>query len=168
MMYSSQNVFIKHFTTVTSALLTNSDARVHLLTAFKKQQKTRMPRVMRKAFCRIAARRLLNKSLQTRKENVGTLLKACRLIKSLQIEGKEDFGEDCHTASTEPHYYDAAYQLVKRNYTKKIPSKPETKDRKHPMKWECSCECKPLTETVDSIVSLRAAFENCNKKCNKI
>jgi len=29
------------------------------------------------------------------------------------------------------------------------------------MKWECSCECKPLTETeVDSIVSLRAAFEN--------
>jgi len=44
---------------------------------------------------------------------------------------------------------------------KEIPSKPETKDRKHPMKWECSCECKPLTETeVNSIVSLRAAFEN--------
>jgi len=29
------------------------------------------------------------------------------------------------------------------------------------MKWECSCECRPLTETeIDSIVSLRAAFEN--------
>jgi len=29
------------------------------------------------------------------------------------------------------------------------------------MKWECSSECKPLTETeVDAIVSLRAAFEN--------
>jgi len=40
-------------------------------------------------------------------------------------------------------------------------TKPETKDRKHTMKWECSCECKPLTETkIDSIVSLRAAFEN--------
>jgi len=32
---------------------------------------------------------------------------------------------------------------------------------KDPTKWECSCECKPLTETeVDAIVSLRAAFEN--------
>jgi len=28
------------------------------------------------------------------------------------------------------------------------------------MKWECSSECKPLTETVDFIVSLRSAFEN--------
>jgi len=52
-------------------MLTNSEARVQLLTAFKKQQKTRMPRVMRKAVCRIAARRLLNKSQQTRKEKVG-------------------------------------------------------------------------------------------------
>jgi len=32
------------------------------------------------------------------------------------IEGKEDFGGGCHTASAEPYYYDAAYQLVKRNY----------------------------------------------------
>ena len=98
-------------------MLTNSEASVHLLTAFKKQQKTRMPRVMRKGVCRIPARRLLNKSLQTRKENVGTLLKACRLIKSLQIEGKEDFGEGCHTASTEPYYYDAAFTSLSRETT---------------------------------------------------
>jgi len=51
-----------------------------------------MPRVMCKAVCRIA-RSLLNESLQTRKESVGNSLKACRLIKRLQIEGKEGFGE---------------------------------------------------------------------------
>ena len=59
---------------------------------------------------------LLNKSPQTHREYVGSLLKACRLIKSLKIEGKEDFGEGCHTASTEPYYYDSAYKLVKRDY----------------------------------------------------
>jgi len=62
---------------------------------------------MHKAVCRVATKRLLNKSLQTHKEHVGSLLKACRLIKSLQIDGKDDFGKGCHTASTEP-YYDSA------------------------------------------------------------
>ena len=58
----------------------------------------------------------LNKSLQTRREYVRSLLKACRLIKSLKIDGKEDFGKGCHTASTELYYYDTAYKLVKRDY----------------------------------------------------
>ena len=158
---------------IESHLLLNSESRVQLMTAFKKRQKSTMPRVMHKAVCRMAARRLRNKSLQTRKEHVGSLLKACRLIKSLQIEGKEDFGEGCHTASTEPYFYDSCYQIVQRDYAlpidengkcvvaKEVESKTETKHRKHPMKWECSSECKPLTETeVDSIVSLKAAYEN--------
>ena len=90
-------------------LLIKSEARIQLIAAFKRQQKTKMPGVMCKAVCRVAAKRLLNKSLQTRREYVGSLLKACRLIKSLKIDGKEDFGEGCHTASTEPYYYDTAY-----------------------------------------------------------
>ena len=68
---------------------------------------------MCKALCTVAAKRLLNKSLQTCKECVRSLLKACRLIKSLKIDGKEGFGKGCHTASTEPYYYDSAYKLVK-------------------------------------------------------
>ena len=163
----------QHVKEIQSHLLLNSEARVQLITAFKKRQEIRMPRVLRKAVCRMAARRLLNKSLQTRKEHVGSLLKACRLIKSLQIEGKEDFGEGCHTASTEPYFYDSCYQIVQRDYAlpidengkcvvaKEVESKTETKHQKHPMKWECSSECKPLKEAeVDTIVSLKAAFEN--------
>jgi len=72
---------------------------------------------MCKAVCRVAAKRLLNKSLQIRREYVGSLLKACRLIKSLKVDGKEDFGVGCHTASTELYYYDTANKLVNRGYT---------------------------------------------------
>jgi len=150
-------------------LLIKSEARVQLIAAFKRQQKTKMPRVMRKAVCRVAAKRLLNKLLPTHREYVGSLFKACRLIKSLKIDGKEDF-EDCHTASTDPYYYNTAYKLVKRDYALPIDENGKCvvaneilseDDGKHPMKWECSSECKPLMETeVDAIVSLRAAFEN--------
>jgi len=59
-----------------------------------------MPRVIRKAVCRVAAKRLLNISLQTHREYVALLLKACRLIRSLKIDGKEDFGEDLDQFST--------------------------------------------------------------------
>jgi len=45
-------------------LFIKSEARVQLIAAFKRQQKTKMPRVMHKAVCRIAAKRLLNKLLK--------------------------------------------------------------------------------------------------------
>jgi len=48
-----------------------SEARVQLVATFKRQQKTKILRVMRKAVCRVAAKRLLNKSLQTRREYLG-------------------------------------------------------------------------------------------------
>jgi len=89
-------------------LLIKSEAKVQDL---RDNKKTKMPMVMCKAVCRVAAKRLLNKSLETRREYVGSLLKACRLIKSLKIDRKEDFGEGCHTASTEPYYYDTATSL---------------------------------------------------------
>ena len=48
------------------------------------------------------------------------LLKMARSIQSLQIKGKNDFGESGHTASTEPYFYDSAYQLVKRPHAIQI------------------------------------------------
>ena len=44
-----------------------------------------MPTVLGKTACRLAARRLLNKALQIRKEHAGILLKSIRSSKSLQI-----------------------------------------------------------------------------------
>jgi len=65
-------------------LLIKSEAKFQLIAAFIRQQKSKMPRVMRQAVCRVAAKRLLNKLLQTRREYVGSLFKACRLIKANQ------------------------------------------------------------------------------------
>jgi len=67
-------------------LLINSEARVQLIAAFRKQQTMGMPiSIMSKTACRVVAKRLLNKSLQTHKEHVGSLLKACRLIKAYRL-----------------------------------------------------------------------------------
>ena len=130
---------------------------------------------MIKPVCRIAAKRLLNKVLQVRKEHACTLLKAARVVSNLNIKGRDDFGEGCHTASSEPFYYDAAYQHVQRAcviptnekgrcvVTNEISSSRNETSKmkgKQPMKWCCSSECKTLTEAeVAAIVNLKQAFE---------
>ena len=93
-------------------------AWLELFKAYKREHADlakRMSKGMSKAVCKIAAKKILNKTLQMRKEYVGSLLKAIRLIKRLDIKVKEDFGEGCHTTSSEPYYYDEAYQLIKRD-----------------------------------------------------
>ena len=54
-----------------------------------------MKRVTGKAVCSVAAKRLVNKALQVRREHAGSLLKIVRIVQSMQIEEAEDFGEDC-------------------------------------------------------------------------
>ena len=62
----------------------------------------------------VAAKKLCNKALQLRKEHAGTLLKTTRAVQKLNIKGRDDFGEGCHTTASEPYYYDSAYRPVKR------------------------------------------------------
>ena len=62
---------------------------------------------MSQAVCKIAAKKVLNKALQLRKENVGSL-KIIRLMKCLDIKENEDFGEGLHSAASEPYYFDAS------------------------------------------------------------
>ena len=69
-----------------------------------------------KAMCRVAAKKLLNKALQIRREHAGYLLQAARLVQSMELTDKNDFGDGCHMVSTEPFFYDSAYKLVKRDY----------------------------------------------------
>ena len=90
-------------------LVGNSKARVGVTAALKKQEGSlvkRMSRVLGRAVCSVAANRLLNKALQMCKEYAGPLLKSTNAI---QIRGV-----GCHTASSEPYYFDSAYQHVKR------------------------------------------------------
>ena len=155
-----------------ATLLHDFEARSELTKAFKNEHESLarlIPRVLTRTVCRLAARKLLNKSLQMRKENVGFLLKSIRSIKSTQITQREDFGKGCHTMASEPYFYDSSYQYVKRNSPIPINEDGQclivneiyTDKENTPQKWECSSECKPITNVeVDSILTLKAAFEN--------
>ena len=124
--------------------------------------------------CRVAAKKLLNKALQIRREHAGSLLQAARLVQSMELTDKNDFGEGCHMASTEPFFYDSAYKLVKREYALPIDTNgrgviakkvvctfgdiPRYSAKEPPMKWECSSECKIITDAeVCTIINPRRA-----------
>ncbi len=112
-----------------------------------------------------------NKALQMRKEQAGSLLQSTRAIKSIQIKVSEDFVLGCHTASSEPYFYDSAYQPVKRDSAipvsedgkcitaKELEADSKTHKKKQ-KQWECTSECKPLTKAeIDAIVAFKEAFE---------
>ena len=52
-------------------------------------------------------------SEQLRKKYAGSLLNSIKHAKSIQLEAKSDFGKGCHTRSTEPYFYEAAYLYVR-------------------------------------------------------
>ena len=75
-------------------------------------------------------------------------------------------------ASTEPYFYDVAYSPVKRNYAipideygkctlaKLVCTDEKGGTKTPPMKWECTSECKSLTDCeVDAILGLKSAFD---------
>jgi len=66
--------------------LITSEARVPLTAAFETTKNKNCKG--HEQSCRVATKMLLNKSQQTHREYAGSLLKACRLIKSLKIDGK--------------------------------------------------------------------------------
>ena len=173
-------------------LFVSFKARSQLINTFKIMHPhlaKNIPRLLGRTACRLAAKRLLNKVLQVRKMHAGALLKSIRHIKSIQIKRRDDFGKGCHSMSTEPYFFDSAYQLVKRAtaipinedghciIAKEILSDEEGKEVKaaaktaeeakeakaaarKKKKWECSSQCKLVTNTeVDCIVSMKAAFE---------
>ena len=159
-------------------LLENSKARLALIKALKKQHETQAEQargVLGKTACRLAAKWLLNKALQVRKEHAGCLLKMARSIQSLQIKGKNDFGESSHTASTEPYFYDSAYQLVKRPHAIPIDENgkciiaKQVKKESAWKKWQCTNECKSITPSEElSIVTFKQSFEcSIQDKCDE-
>ena len=77
-------------------------------------------------------------------------------------------------ASTEPFFYDSAYKLVKKEYALPIDTNgrcitankwctsdeiPRYSAKEPPMKWDCSSECKILSDSdVCTIIDLDIAF----------
>ena len=63
------------------------------------------------ASCRLASSKIVNEVLTLRTKQVREFLRSIRTINSLQI----DFEKKLHTSSSEPYFYDTAYQMVNRS-----------------------------------------------------
>ena len=97
---------------ILSHLLADGEARSLVSDSFPKLHINDKIYVSVKAMCRVAAKKLLNKALQIRREHAGSLLQAARLVQSIGLTDKNDFGDGYHMASTEPFFYDTAYKLA--------------------------------------------------------
>ena len=138
---------------------------------------------------RLVAQRLVSEALQVRKKRAGLLLGSLKSIKSIKLNEESDFGKSCHTRSTEPFFYEAAYQPVVVRDTpipingrgecvlaEEIPCEPSEnvpnvvsdsaqtpKSDSVPKickKWQSHKECKPLrVSEVSGILDLRSCLE---------
>ena len=67
------------------------------------------------------------------------MLQAERLVQSMELTDKNDFGDACHIRSTEPFFYDSAYKLVKKEYVMPIDTNARcitAKNGAHSMKFK--------------------------------
>ena len=160
---------------ILSHLLADAEARSLVSDSFPKMHINDKINVSVKAMCRVAAKKLFNKALQIHREHAGSLLQAARLVQSMELTDKNDFGDGFHKASTEPFFYDSAYKLVKKENALPIDTNgrcitaknvctsdeiPRYSAKEPPMKWECSSECKILSDSdVCTIIDLAAAFQ---------
>ena len=182
------DVVATYVTSVERSLFHDEKAKLELADAFQQYAgPTCKAATFARAVCKVAARRLVNKALEKRKDFAGCLIKTTRVINGFTLKGEEDFGDCGHCASSEPYFYDTAYHLVKRGLSIPVDqsgkcvvaeeilskqSKPgvqteASKGSQHeasqvpkPTRWKCTSECKALTPSeVEAVVELKQSFE---------
>ena len=108
----------QHIATLKSKLIGNAKLRTTLKKAFQRQHKGIGEKMSRTALvtlaCRLAANRMYTKALDQRKKSVKQLLHSIRLINAMDIT-PGNFGNQSHSASSEPYFYDTAYTPVGRD-----------------------------------------------------
>ena len=186
-------VIDQYINTLKASLRANAEAMSQLEEAFKARHCGVAKQLSRDdlemTVCRLAAQRLVNKALQVRKEHAGLLLGSLKSIKSIKLNEESGFGKSCHTRSTEPFFYEAAYQPVVVKDTpipinergecvvaEEIPCEPsenvpsvDSDSAQTPKsdsvpklckKWQCHKECRPLrVSEVDAILDFRSCLE---------
>ena len=155
------------------SISSQSALRKKLLRAFKVSRQPLAEKIkeskLAKAVLNIASRKLLHSALKLRKQSAGELLKCIRSVNALTMTAT-DFGESCHTASSEPFFYDQSYRLVKHTspiavddsgrcvIAEEVGQRDSKTER--PLKWKCTAECKlPTSNEAQCIVAVKALFE---------
>ena len=135
---------------------------------FKTQQSSTYEKMSkwrcRQTFALLASQRLVNRGIQLRKHYVSALLKAVKKICELDIN---DFGEGVHSVSSEPYYYESAYDFDFEPGVMVADSCGQCyyKDMKYVSgktggTWKCTAKCKALTQfEVDTVLEFKSYFE---------
>ena len=182
-------VIDQYINTLKASLRANAEAMSQLEEAFKARHCGVAKQLSRDdlemTVCRLAAQRLVSKALQVRKEHAGLLLGSLKSIKSIKLNEESGFGKSCHTRSTEPFFYEAAYQpvvvkdtpipinergecVVACEPSENVPSVDSDSAQtpksdsvpKLCKKWQCHKECRPLrVSEVDAILDFRSCLE---------
>ena len=117
----------KYIKGVASKFLSNPEVKLRLTMQFYKQYKayavTLNRRQKAKVTCKIAAKKFVYTILSVRKFNAGLLIKHVRNVNSQSILSREDFGNACHTVSSEPFFYDTSYRHLADSSILKIDKK---------------------------------------------
>ena len=117
----------KYIKGVASKFLSNPEVKLRLTMQFYKQYKayavTLNRRQKAKVACKIAAKKFVYTILSVRKFNAGLLIKHVRSVNSQSILSREDFGNACHTVSSEPFFYDTSYRHLADSSILKIDKK---------------------------------------------
>lgn len=104
--------------TLKSRLIGNAKLRTTLKKAFKNKHKRIGQKISQTALvnsaCRLAASRVYTKAIGQCKRSVGQLLHSIRLINAMNIT-PGNFGNQSHSASSEPYFYDTACKPVDRH-----------------------------------------------------
>ena len=184
-------VIDQYVNTLKANLRANAEAMSQLEEAFKARHGVVAEQLSRDdlemTVCKLAAQRLVSKTLQARKQNAGFLFCSLKSIKSIKLNEESDFGKSCHTRSTEPFFYEAAYQHVVRDtpipinergecvVAEKIPCEPsenvasvDSDSAQTPQsdsvpklcrKWQCHKECRPLSNSeIEAILDFRSSL----------
>ena len=113
----TQLLIEKCFRLIQANLLTDKEMKGNLMEQFNSQHFGVEMKLSRQdlgsAVVRLATKRLIGRSLQLRRKYAGFLLNSIRCIKSITLKTQDDLGKGCHTQSTEPYFYEAAYLHVR-------------------------------------------------------
>ena len=115
----NQLVIEKYFRCAQANLLADVEMKTKLMKQFKSQHfgvaRKLSRKDLRSTVGRLAAKRLVGRSLQLRRKYAGFLPNSTKCIKSIPLNTKDDFGMGCHTQTTEPFFYEAAYLHVRES-----------------------------------------------------
>ena len=170
----------QHVLELTKKLILGSKVLPKLVKAFDKKYKS-VSREMttstrNRAVSSIAAKVVVTKVLQVRKNNAGTLLKAVRAISKIELRDRSDFGDGLHCAHSEPYFYESVYQFEERPQTLIVdeqgrcrPTCNEANEDSVPKCWKCSSKCKPITDSeVSTILKFKSGLAKAVREVRKL